>query len=193
MILIVMNTFLYMTSNHFQIFEPQLLRMTWLDQWVPFTPYTVWIYLTEYILFFAVYWTCKDERNLNRYAYAFLAQQAFSVVIFWIWPTVYPRELFPLPSSLDPLTYFAFEYLRLTDSPTNCCPSLHVSSVYLSSFMFLHEQPKKFPYFFVWATAITLSTLTTKQHYAVDVGAGILVALVFFWLFSKQVHYQANR
>jgi membrane-associated phospholipid phosphatase len=186
-----------MTSNHFPIFEPQFLTITWLDQKIPFIPQTVWIYGSEYLLFFFTYLHCKNEENINRYAYSFLAQQIFSVTIFWLWPTTYPRELFPLPEHLDTFTYSAFSNLRMADSPTNCCPSLHVSSVYLCSFMFIHEQRKKFPFFFGWATAIALSTLTTKQHYFVDVVAGVITSLLFFWIFSARVRYlsgaQANR
>lgn len=188
-ILTLLSAFLYFSSNHFPIFEPQTLRMTWVDRAVPFLPYTVWIYFSEYFLFYAVYRTCKNEENLNRYAYAFLAQQVFSVFIFWVWPTIYPRELFPLPQTLDSLTYTAFSHLRIADSPTNCCPSLHVSSVYLSSMMFLHEQREKFPLFFGWATAIALSTLTTKQHYFIDIASGFVVAIFFFWLFSRRIRF----
>lgn len=189
----LLNAFLYMAANHFHLFEPQLLRMTWVDQVVPFIPHTVWVYITEYVLFLAVYWLCDEEENLNRYAYAFLAQQLFAVTIFTAWPTTYPRELFPLPSDLDSLTYGVFSSLREADTPASCCPSLHVSSVYLSALMLLHEKKSKFPFFFAWATLIALSTLTTKQHYLVDVIAGFAVALFFFWLFSARFTYQTGK
>lgn len=189
-LLALVTGFLYLTSNHFQIFEPQLLHMTWIDRAVPFIPQTVWIYVSEYLLFFTVYWQCKKIENLNRYAFAFLAQQVFSVMVFWTWPTIYPRELFPLPQNLDPFTNFIFEQLRTADAPTNCCPSLHVSSVYLCSMMFLHEQRHKFPFFFTWATAIAVSTLTTKQHYFIDVVAGFIVAVFFLKIAQKFVQFQ---
>lgn len=196
-LLAVVTTFLYTTSNHFPIFKPQLLTMNWLDRNIPFIPYTVWIYGSECLFIFLTYFYCKNEENLNRYAYSFLTQQVFSVIIFWLWPTLYPRELFPLPETLDSLTHSAFYTLRIIDSPANCCPSLHVSSVYLCAFMFLHEQRKKFPLFFGWATAISLSTLTTKQHYVIDVATGVLTSILFFWIFSNRVRYlsgaQANR
>lgn len=187
--LFLIAAILYLTSNHFHFFQPQLLPMSWVDHVVPFLPLTVWIYISEYIFFIAVYLTTKDVINLNRYIYSFLALQTFAVLIFWIWPTTYPRELFPLPSNLDPITYYVFNSLRQTDTAANCCPSLHVSSVYLSSFIFLKEQRKKFPFFFLWGTAIALSTLTTKQHYLIDVTAGLACAIVFHWIFHRWLRY----
>jgi len=183
-------TFLYLSSNHFHFFEPKILPFSWLDKNVPFIPQTVWIYISEWLFFLIIYITCNNMLNLNKYVYSFLALQLTSVVIFWIWPTTYPRDLFPLPQDLHPFTYRLFEVLRMTDTPANCCPSLHVSSVYLSSFIFLEEQKNKFPYFFAWGTAIAISTLTTKQHYWIDVVMGFLMATTTYWIFYKNASYR---
>ena len=183
---------LYLPSNHIHLFTPRLLPFSWIDSIVPFMPNSVWIYISEYIFFPVVYITCKDMVNLNKYFYSFLILQVVSVLIFWIWPTTYPRELFPLPDDLNSLTHFVFSSLRETDTPANCCPSLHVSSVYLSAFLFLDDQKKKFPFFFIWGTAIAFSTLTTKQHYLVDVISGFLMALATYWIFHRFVSYRAT-
>jgi membrane-associated phospholipid phosphatase len=181
---------LYLPANHIHIFPPQELPRGWIDMMVPFMPYTVWIYLSEYLFFIAVYMTCKNMTNLNKYFYSFLTLQSVSVLIFWVWPTTYPRDLFPLPDDLGRVTYYLFNTLRMTDTPANCCPSLHVSSVYLSAFIFLNEQRKKFPFFFLWATAVAVSTLTTKQHYVVDVIMGFIMAIATHWIFHKYVTYR---
>lgn len=188
--LTVLAAFLYLSTNHIHLFAPQLLPMTWIDRATPFIPQTVFIYLSEYLLFFMVFLFCRERENMNRYAYAFLSLQTTSVVIFTFWPTTYPRELFPLPQDLDQLTWLVFGSLRDTDTPASCCPSLHVSSVYLSSFMFLSEQRRKFPFFFLWATAIAVTTLTTKQHYLVDVVTGFLMSVIFYWIFKNLVTYR---
>ncbi len=181
---------MYLASNWIHIFPLQMLPMSWFDVMVPFLPYTVWIYISEYVFFAVVYVTCKDMVNLNKYCYSFLFLQSVSVLIFWLWPTTYPRELFPLPDDLEKITHFAFSRLRETDTPANCCPSLHVSSVYLSTFIFLDDQKKKFPFFFIWGTAIALSTLTTKQHYLIDVVTGFMMAISTYWIFHKYVSYK---
>lgn len=183
---------LYELSNHFPIFSPQLLPMTSWDKAIPFLPHTVWIYTSEMFLFFSVYILSKDLVNANKYLYSFLALQITSVAIFFLWPTTYPRELFPLPADLDTWTSHIFGNLRGVDTPSNCLPSLHVSSVYLSSFVYLDEQKEKFPFFFAWATAIALSTLTTKQHYIVDVVGGLGIALLMYLIFHRVVKYQTK-
>jgi membrane-associated phospholipid phosphatase len=191
-LMFLLATLLYLASNHNPVFEPQLLGMTWVDRVIPFLPRSVWIYTSEYIFFLIVYINCRDMINLNKYLYAFVALQLISVTIFFFWPTTYPRDLFPLPDHLDPLTSYVFNSLRQTDMPTNCCPSLHVSSVFLSVFIFLDDQRKKFPLFFLWGIAISVSTLTTKQHYLVDVIAGFLLATLLYWVFHRLVPYRSN-
>ena len=193
LLLWVLAILLYMPANHFHIFPPQFLPMTWIDQTVPFLPYTVWIYVSEYLFFVVVYLVCKDLSNLSKYFYSFLTLQSLSVLIFWLWPTTYPRELYPLPGDLEAVTHYLFSNLRITDTPANCCPSLHVSSVYLSSFIFLDDQREKFPFFFIWGTAIALSTLTTKQHYIVDVIVGLALALLIYGVFHRIVRYHPKR
>ena len=131
---------LYLLSNHLHFSDPRLLPMSWVDNAVPFLPNTMWIYISEYIYFIVIYLLCKDMVNLNKYFYSFLSLQIVSAFLFWVWPTTYPRDSFPLPADLNAFTTFAFTQLRQADTPANCCPSLHVSSVYLSSFVFLDEQ-----------------------------------------------------
>ena len=184
----------YLSSNHIHIFEPQQLPMSWVDQAVPFIPWTVWIYISEYFLFGSVFILTRNSANLSRYVYSFFFLQATSVLIFWVWPTTFPRGDFPLGEGVDPLTYWMFDSLRSMDSPANCAPSLHVSCCYLSAFNFLNEQKKKFPFFFIWATAVAAATLTTKQHYLIDVVLGFIMAVAFYWIFQKVVQYhQPNR
>ena len=183
-IMTALATFLYLTSNHFHISPPQLLPMSRIDEVVPFIPETIWIYLSEYFLFFITYAAMQDIKLANRYVYSFLFLQTVSVLIFWIFPTSFPRDLFPLPQDMDIATAYVFKSLRTTDSPANCLPSLHVSSVYLSALMFLKERRSKFPLMFLWATLIGVSTLTTKQHYLIDVITGLLMAVTFHWIFD---------
>ena len=109
---------------------------------------------------------------------------------------MFPRDLFPLPSgadagvhAIDAWTRFHIEGLRKIDTPLNCAPSLHVSSCFLASYLFLNEQRKKFPFFFTWAILIAFSTLTTKQHYVFDIISGIGLSAVSYLIFYRWVRY----
>jgi len=82
----------------------------------------------------------------------------------------------------DAATTLAFAVLYGTDPATNCVPSLHVSLALLGATSFWPERRRLAGACLGWATLIAVSTLTTKQHYAVDVVSGALVAAGAAWL-----------
>ena len=184
---------LYYLTNHFPVIQPTLLPMSWVDQNTPFSPWTVLIYVSEYVYFAFVYILLKEEDNINHYLYSYFFAQMVACFVFFFYPVAYPRELFPIPTDLPMWLQNVWTWLRKTDAPTNCLPSLHVASVYLSSFAFITDkQPKLFWGFFIWATLITISTLTTKQHYLVDIVTGITLAIVCYrWFHHKQKYKRA--
>jgi membrane-associated phospholipid phosphatase len=184
-VLFAATAILYLTSNHFHLFEPTLLLPSGIDAAVPFVPHTVWIYVSEYLYFVVIYLSFRETVNLNRFVYAFFSFLVGCVLIFWLWPTTISRDLFPLPDALDPLTSFVLTALRRVDTPANCSPSFHVGSVYLSCFLVAGEGRRKLAFFLVWATAISLSTLTVKQHYLVDVISGFALSVIFYFVFRR--------
>jgi len=187
------TAFLYVATNHYQLMPPQFLPMTWVDYAIPFLPQTVWLYISEYFFFAMIYLSVKDLALLNRYFYSLFSLQTLSVLIFLIWPTTYPRDLFPLPESLDKMTYLAFSSLRQTDTPANCCPSLHVSATLLTALLYRDDQQNKNSWkmrgVWIWASLICASTLTTKQHYLADLLAGAALSVVVFWFFHRIIPY----
>jgi len=185
--------FLYYFTNHHPAFTPRTLPMIGLDEVVPFVPWTVLIYVSEYVYFTVIYIICRDMENVNKYLYSFFSVQLLSCIVFYFWPTVYPRELFPLPADLHPFLRGVWDWLRNQDAPTNCFPSLHVSTVYLSAFIFRDEQREKFPFFLIWGTLIAFSTLPTKQHYFVDVVAGWLLSFAAYYFFHRVIQYRPMR
>jgi membrane-associated phospholipid phosphatase len=189
-ILFTVASLLYVLSNRFHFSEPRLLPMTAWDQGIPFLPHTIWIYISEYVYFVLIYCLCRDTLNLNKYLYSFFALQTVSVLIFLLWPTTYPRELYPIPEGLGFWTHLAWTTLRAGDTAANCCPSLHVSSVLLCGMLFITEQRNKLPFFLSWGILISLSTLTTKQHYIIDVVTGLAMACIFHWIFYRRVSYR---
>jgi membrane-associated phospholipid phosphatase len=180
----------YSFVNHYPFVAPLELHRSWIDLSIPFLPNTIWIYMSELLFLSAIYIVSADMLNLNKFIYSYLCLQAMSCLIFWFWPTTYPRGLYPIPSDLNAASTYLFNSLRTADTPANCCPSLHVSGVYLSSFLYMDEQRKYFPFFFLWATAIALSTLTTKQHYLIDVIFGFGMAVGHYWFFHRLVTYR---
>lgn len=183
--------FLYYFTNHFPILQPTLLPLTWVDQTVPFLPWTVLIYISEYFYFAFVYILLKREDNINHYLYSYFSAQLIACFIFIFYPVTYPREQFPVPQDLPLWLQNTWVWLRNADAPTNCLPSLHVASVYLSAFAFITDkQMKRFWGFFIWSTLIAFSTLSTKQHYLVDILTGLILAILCYGWFHHRQSYK---
>jgi membrane-associated phospholipid phosphatase len=62
---------------------------------------------------------------------------------------------------------------------------MHVASSYLAALSLSTRSRWLFGAWLVWATVIAISTVTAKQHYVVDVVAGLALAFVFWALFFR--------
>ena len=178
------NAVLYLVPNHLQLVQPHQLWWTPVDASVPFLPGTVWIYFSDYLLVSMAFLVSESWDEVKRFVRAYFVLLAIGAVIHFAWPTVFPRDAFPITG--DALSARALSSLRGVDAPTSCLPSMHVAGSYLAAFSLWHRRRSLFAGFVAWATGVAVSTLTTKQHYLVDVvtGLGLAVALaaVFFWI-----------
>lgn len=174
----------YQITNRYHLYEPQLLPFDMVDRVMPFWPWTVWIYFTEYLIFVASWLLIKNHSNRTKYFYSYVFILAISVVTFIFYPVTFPRADYPLSDFAPGLTVTIFEYFRThMDSPANCLPSLHVSTCYIAAFALLPESRKLFWTFFTWATAVAISTMTTKQHYFIDVWIAFILVVIAYYIF----------
>jgi membrane-associated phospholipid phosphatase len=187
MVLFGLAGVIYVGSNHYHFSSPIYLPYTHWDYLVPFLPQTIWIYMSEYFFFLVTYVALRREENVNRFFFSFLFQQTVAVLVFLAWPTTFPRSLFPLnPEMMDHFTFGLFAYLRSVDTPASCCPSLHVSSIFLCMLVFLDEKQARLrAVLWVWGAMIIATTVTTKQHYVIDVVVGLMLGLTSFFLFHR--------
>ncbi|MBK7857846.1 MAG: phosphatase PAP2 family protein [Archangiaceae bacterium] len=185
------NAVLYLVPNHVQLKAPALLPWTPVDAAVPFVPLTLWIYFSDYLLVASAFLLVRTWGEATRFARAYFALLVVGSAVHLAWPTVFPRESFPL--SGDGLTVRAFALLRQVDLPTSCLPSMHVAGSYLAAFSLWRRSRATFTVWTSWATAVAVSTLTAKQHYAVDVVAGLMMAAVFWALFFARPGREPQR
>ncbi len=182
---------LYQITNRVHLFTPQLLNFTAVDHAMPFWPWTVWIYFTEYAFFVYAYFFMRDLRLVTRYYYAYMTILLASVTVFMIYPVTFPRGNFPAMG--EGLSVAAMNFLRTyMDAPNNCLPSLHVSSCYISSLCFWQESRKKAVFLCLWSTLVAFSTMTTKQHYFLDVWTAMILTAVSYWFFFHQVELSGS-
>jgi len=154
--------------------------MDW-ERGIAYMPLTVWFYLAQFPLIFAAYFGCDSLVRCTRFLYAVVIVQALAAVVFVIMPLRYPRELHAASAGTDPFTMALADWVRAIDPPVNCFPSLHVTSCVLSMLLVGVERvPRALAYGAV-AVASMASTLTFKQHYAIDLLAGALLAAAGWW------------
>ncbi len=123
---------------------------------------------------------------MNRYFYSYLTILFLSFTVFLFYPVTFPRADYPVlgNSISDQALVFLRTYM---DAPANCLPSLHVSSCYISSLCFWPESRKKAIALCLWSTVVAVSTMTTKQHYFVDVWTAAILTAVVYWFFFYRV------
>lgn len=175
----------YLLNNHFHLVTPVVLEMTIIDQLVPFLPWTSYIYVTDYIFPFVVGYLIHSSLGMTRVSVAFFLMIFFTNLTFILLPVSYPRELYPLAQDQNFLLYL----LRKIDTPANCFPSAHVATVWTSTLAIQRERPKLFIYFLIWALLIIISTLTTKQHFLVDIIGGVIVGHFCYRVAEKSIHF----
>jgi membrane-associated phospholipid phosphatase len=97
-------------------------------------------------------------------------------------PSFYPRD----PIVITGISTWFLEFTRQIDAANNTFPSGHVALSWLlfwaascSNYM-KDRVVGKFIYG-LWATSVSISTLTLKQHYVIDVLGGFIVAAICYF------------
>jgi membrane-associated phospholipid phosphatase len=172
----------YMVPSALTLQRATEIGMPGWERAIPYIPQTVWPYLAQYPLLAVAYLGCRDLALCTRFIYAVVIVQASAALVFLLAPLRYPRELHQAPASTDAWTMALADWVRSIDAPVNCCPSLHVTSCILSMCL-VGLRPTALS---IGCGAVALasmaSTLTFKQHYAIDLAAGVLLAALGWWL-----------
>jgi len=174
----------YSGAGYISSQDASFLKMPQFEKDIPFMLWTIWIYIVLYPAYLV--WALtgyEDEAQMNKTLYAFIFLTIISCAIFIALPIGYPRHLFPLPLE-ESITNKIFYMMRAADKPSNCLPSLHVGLCYLFAYGFYHENKKRFWFSILISSLVSLSTLTTKQHYIADIVAGFILATGLFIAFN---------
>lgn len=153
-------------------------QTTFLDQQLPFIPASIYIYMPGYILCFVVtLWVIEQGRAFRSALMALVTINALAVPFFVFFPVPAPRPALegPLQGSL-----VLVQHLYQNDTLYNTFPSLHVASAALCARMVYCVNPRVGRALMLLALLISISVLTMKQHYAIDIVGGLLLAQVGF-------------
>jgi len=149
-----------------------------LDLRIAFEPRWIWAYASLALLVPLSPLLATSRDGLVRYARGLAWLCVASFVVFWLVPVVGPR---PAATPSDGL----YGLIVSVDRPLNSFPSLHAGLTAYSllyAWRILREALSNRAWRLsvalgvVWAGLILYSTLATKQHWVLDLPAGILLA-----------------
>lgn len=177
---------LFMLPARFHLGEPAMLERSIVDDWIPFLEWTIWIYVSYYLFLILAVWLPDDDRLRSDAAYGLVLAGLIGLIIFTLLPTSVER---PSPSAAG-ATGLVWRLLFSVDTMVNALPSLHVANTCLAAVALASRSRVWRVIVPAWAAMIILSTLTTKQHYAIDLPGGLLLAAICYIIVRFGVDYR---
>jgi len=153
-----------------------------LDRMVPVQPEWSVVYGSLFLAAFLPVFVVHQQELVRRTILAYLTVWLFSYVCFLAYPTIGPR---PAKVIGEGFFVWALHAIYSSDVRYNCLPSLHVAQCFLAALTCYRVHRGVGAVAGVWAFLVGLSTLYTKQHYVLDVIAGILLAYVAYVVFLR--------
>lgn len=165
---------IYQATNRYHLFPPVTLPMTPLDRAIPFWTWTVVPY---FLLIAGMYLPAliKDVSLFKRTLAAITIGVLINYTIFLLWPTTYPRP--PLPDG-DRFYDNWYRWLTVIDTPANCFPSGHITAPAIGVWAVSRQYPRwRWPLLILFGF-LSVTILTTKQHYIWDLFGGLVTAAI---------------
>jgi membrane-associated phospholipid phosphatase len=168
------ETFAYLAVNGVASRLRGTSLLTPYDRNLPALPRSLWLYLSFFPYCFLAMLSVGDLRRTGRLMACVALEALVSYRSFLKFPSAYPR---PVIRVGDRRLRAAWRALHRVDPPANTFPSVHVGHSYLLALALSHHlPPRRSDALLLWASLISASTLTTKQHYLVDLAGGVVAA-----------------
>lgn len=154
-----------------------------LDRLVPLRPAWVLIYASLYgFLILLPVLVVRQEDQIRRTVRAYLTVWLTAYTFFILYPTVAPR---PDEVAGSGFAAWALRSMYGADPPYNCFPSLHVAHSFVGAFTVWRVHRGVGLFAIGSALLVGLSTMYTKQHWFLDVVAGIALASLACLVFLR--------
>jgi membrane-associated phospholipid phosphatase len=163
--------------------RPQHTPALALDRALPLQPAWALVYGSLYLFLIVLpLFVVREEEQIRRTLLAYLTVWIAAYVCFLSYPTVAPRPVMVLG---DGFAAWGLRFLYSADPPYNCFPSLHVAHSFVSALACHRVHRGVGAGTIACATLVAVSTLFTKQHYVLDVLAGVLLACIACLVFLR--------
>jgi len=172
-----------------QLVSHQYEFLTSFDEAIPFIPWTVWIYHSIIPVIVATMFLLVQSRRLFFTTFWACATATIIINLFYImFPSFYPRPEFAVTGVSEYLVEFSY----IIDNSSNTFPSGHVAFAWImywgSTFSKKTRQTLGLNrLYLLWALALSLSTLTLKMHYIIDILGGFTVATFCFFVVKSYI------
>ncbi len=162
----------YFGIQRHAIFPATRFTPTGVDRAIAFSPAWAWAYQSVYPLMLLA-WLIERTDDLRRYFSGFVIVSLIGFTCFSLWPIEMPRPTAGVPSGM-------YGLLIRYDGPTNCFPSLHLALATFTACAVVVATDGRLRGLLrwilpIWIALIGFATLATKQHYFVDLPAGIVL------------------
>lgn len=156
-----------------------------IDHRIPFRPEWVFVYLTVYFVFVLPFFYLEDRKALIAMDISQFVALGISYTMFIYLPVAYDR---PSVEVVDFATW-TLSVVQGNDPPWNCFPSTHCIACTISSLALMKYNRKVGWWVLISTIFICASTVFTKQHFVLDVVAGVLLGAAIFYLVRKVVFH----
>jgi hypothetical protein len=143
-----------------------------LVEWVPFLPWTIWIYLLFFPLLVAT-GALVPAGRWWRLVLAWALASFTSWLLVLVVPVTFPR---PDPAALGAFQDWVLGVVYRVDAAHVTFPCLHAAVIWIGWLALRDQGARLRALGFAVAAAITLSTMTTRQHLITDNLAGLAIA-----------------
>lgn len=159
--------------------RPGMSLSTFLDDMVPFAPWTILGYALVYVFIFLPVFTIRHRPIFVRIIMGFLLCSFIALPFFIFMPVRMPRPGIPTQESLF---YWGVAFNYVLDKPVNCFPSLHVANAVFATVCCIKLSPRVGLWGIIGSLFIAISTATLRQHFIADVVAGAAIAITSYFL-----------
>ena len=184
--LAALQSAVYFGVGHLHLSRSTEILRTRLDDAIPFWPWTAWCYLPFYAgVFILAIGGLKRRALFNRACLAVLIVMTLGALGHIFIGAQYPRPVLVPPYADISAAFLAS--VQHIDPPGNVFPSLHVAHTTMLALLLIKDRPRLGLVTLAMATALALSTLTTKQHFIADVLSGYLLAFFGRWFALRKL------
>ena len=177
-------TALYLAAAAVHARAPVTLSPGVIDAATPYLDWSVWVYLTQFLLLPVAIVLARDDSDRSRAYYAMLAATVIAAAVFVAWPTRLERLAVPATG----LAGLAWAALYASDTQYNCFPSLHAALAAIAGGALWRAG--RCATALAWPALVVASTLTTKQHVFVDAAGGLALAALAWTLTPRLFRYE---